>query len=183
MILETQQQLSFPTRLTPSSALAFIRSPQQLLTQLSFLQEVEQRGEQVSGVLALSFPMLGEVTLPFVSLMSQQPHGAVLLPQALTHERAWLEIAGQGHLEPPSDQPGQSDYTTTQLPRHRQIHYHFQFRAYLQTPDVAQQWGAKAFEKMVQASAQRTINRVAQALPVAFARALETAEHEQQQLS
>lgn len=160
MILETQQQLTLPTRLGPVEALAFVQQPQQVLAHLHFLQDLQVDSGRLSGVLALHVPMVGEVTLPFVSLLQEQPSGAALLPQPLSHERAWLEIAGQAHSAEQS------------------VHYDFTFRAHLQTPS-AEQWGAKAFEKMVQASAQRSIARISEALPAALQAALTAAENAQ----
>ena len=49
--------------------------------------------------------------------------------------------------------------------------FHFRFRAHLTLP-ATEGWGGAAFEKMVQAAAARTLDRVARELPAGIARAL-----------
>ena len=158
MIVPAREQfdLSAPA---DAAALAFVRNPAQALSTVRFLREVQVSGAQISGVLAVQLPLLGEVTLPFVSVLEDTPAGARLLPQSLDHERAWLEVAGEGTL------------ITGQL------RYVFEFRAHLDMP-AADKWGGAAFEKMVQAAASRTMSRVAQDLPRALAAALAETEHQ-----
>ena len=54
-----------------------------------------------------------------------------------------------------------------------ELHFTFQFRAHLATPD-AQGWGGAAFEKMIRAAASRTLDRVARELPSSIRAALPT---------
>ena len=152
MIVETLQtvRLDAPHE---AAALAFLRDPARALSQVRFLRELQLSGPQVRGVLAVQFPMLGEVTLPFVSVLEETPGGARLLPQSLGHERAWLEVAGEGTLSGAA------------------LEYSFTFRAHLDTP-TAEKWGGAAFEKMVRAAASRAMARVTRELPQAMAAAL-----------
>lgn len=157
MIVESRQEVNLITRLPSEQALTFTQQPTKFLRRLDFLQEVSSAAGQVSGVLAVPFPLLGEVTLPFLSMLEPLPEGAALRPQPLATERAWLEIAGTARQESEA------------------LRYNFLFRAHLSTPN-AEEWGTRAFEKMVLASAQRCVARVTSALPAALQAALEEAE-------
>ncbi|WP_293914846.1 DUF3809 domain-containing protein [Deinococcus sp.] len=157
MIVEAHEDFSAPTALAPEFALAFLRDPTRLLSRVSFLREVEVSGQEVRGVLAVQLPLLGEVSLPFFSVLENTERGARLTPQPIEHRRAWLEVGGEGRLDAELDAAA--------------LAYAFVFRAHLDTP-TAEKWGGAAFEKMVQAAASRTIARVAQALPRALAEAL-----------
>lgn len=169
MILETTQHLQLPTTLALPAALDFVQRPDLLLAELDFLSELQytpsatpdQTGATLRGVLALNVPMMGTVTLPFVSRIAAQKGGAVLMAQPLEAERAWLTITGQGQARPAAEGIA--------------LEYQFQFQAHIQLPSQ-QQWGAKAFEKMVQAAGQRSMAQIAISLPSAFARALHHAE-------
>ena len=158
MIVSAREQFELAAP-ADEAALAFLRNPVQALSKVRFLREVQVSGQTISGVLAVQLPLLGEVTLPFVSVLEDTPTGARLLPQAIEQERAWLEVVGEGKL------------LTGQLG------YVFEFRAHLDTP-AADKWGGAAFEKMVQAAASRTMSRVAQDLPRALAAALADAERQ-----
>ncbi|GAA4017576.1 DUF3809 domain-containing protein [Deinococcus rubellus] len=153
MIIEADQPFSLPAPGDSAAALAFVRDPARSLSQVRFLRELSVSAAEVRGVLAVSLPMLGEVTLPFFSVLEETERGARLLPQMIEHERAWLEVAGEGQLSGAA------------------LDYSFVFRAHLGLP-AAEKWGGAAFEKMVQAAASRTLARVARELPRAVAAAL-----------
>ncbi|AWN23482.1 DUF3809 domain-containing protein [Deinococcus irradiatisoli] len=152
MIVEAHQPFRLPAPEDPA-ALAFVRDPTRALAKVRFLKTLEVQGSEVRGVLAVQLPMLGEVTLPFFSVLEHTAAGARLLPQPLDNERAWLEVEGEAGLEG------------------TELDYRFTFRAHLDTPS-AEKWGAVAFEKMVQAAASRTLAKVARELPAAVAAAL-----------
>ena len=152
MIAESRETFSLNAA-NPETALAFLHDPARALSKVRFLRELHVSGPEVRGVLTVALPMLGEVTLPFFSVLETNPQGAVLRPQPLDGERAWLEVAGEGTLSG------------------HQLTYLFVFRAHLDTP-TAEKWGSAAFEKMVQAAATRTMARVSRELPQAVAAAL-----------
>lgn len=154
MIFEAQRAFALPFPGTVPGALAFVRDPARTLSQVRFLRALHADGEGVRGELLVPVPLLGDVDLPFHSRLSLTPDGAALLPQPLTAERAWVEVAGQAHAEAGEDGP--------------QLHFSFQFRAHLALPDTGS-WGGAAFEKMVRAAAARTLERVSQELPVGIA--------------
>jgi Protein of unknown function (DUF3809) len=153
VIVEAHQDFGQETSLAEAHALAFLRDPARLLLKVSFLRDLQVTGQEVRGVLAVQLPLLGEVSLPFFSVLEDTQRGARLVPQPVEHKRAWLEVGGDGVLDGSA------------------LSYTFVFRAHLDTP-AAEKWGGAAFEKMVQAAAGRTIARVAQALPRALAEAL-----------
>ncbi|TSA86832.1 DUF3809 domain-containing protein [Deinococcus detaillensis] len=154
MIVEASERFELPAPADDATALAFLRDPARSLAKVRFLRELAVSGHEVRGVLAVQLPMLGEVTLPFFSVLDVTPLGARLIPQALENERAWIEVGGEGQLKEAA------------------LAYVFVFRAHLQMP-TAEKWGGEAFEKMVRAAASRTIARVAQELPRAVGEALE----------
>ncbi|WP_161880250.1 DUF3809 domain-containing protein [Deinococcus alpinitundrae] len=155
MIVEASELFTLTAPPDHAAALAFLRDPARSLARVRFLRDVQVGGAQVRGVLAVQLPMVGEVTLPFFSVLENTESGARLIPQGLQNERAWLEVAGEGKLSGPL----------------LELEYAFVFRAHLSIP-TAEKWGGSAFEKMVQAAASRTMARVTQELPKALAAAL-----------
>ena len=153
MILDAEQTFTLPYPGPPADALAFVRDPARALVRLRFLRDLRADQESVRGELVVPLPGLGDADLPFHSLLSLTPDGADLIPQALSGERAWVEVAGQARAEG------------------AELHFTFQFRAHLATPD-AQGWGGAAFEKMIRAAATRTLDRVARELPGSIQAAL-----------
>lgn len=173
LTLEAVQSFSLTHPGSPAEALGYLRDPQ-ALSRLRFLRAVHLTGQRLPeqtlteqplsqqplaeqtlcAELVVPVPMLGEVDLPFCSVLSSTPDGALLTPQPVTGERAWLELAGRGRAEGTA------------------LHYHFQFTAHLGVPQ-AEGWGGAAFEKMVRAAAGRTLERVARELPEALRRGME----------
>lgn len=153
MILDAEQTFTLPYPGPPADAVAFVRDPARALGRLRFLRDLRADQESVRGELVVPLPGLGDADLPFHSLLSLTPDGADLIPQALSGERAWVEVAGQARAEGTD------------------LHFAFQFRAHLVTPD-AQGWGGAAFEKMIRAAATRTLDRVARELPGSIQAAL-----------
>jgi hypothetical protein len=147
MILEAQQSFSLTHPHGQAAALAFVRDPALALSRVRFLRGLAGNAEGVRGELIVPVPVLGEVDLPFFSLLQVTPDGATLTPQPITGERAWVEVSG-----------------TASADRAGLIGFHFHFVAHLATPE-AEGWGGAAFEKMVRAAAGRTLERVARELP------------------
>lgn len=155
MIFDAAQTFTLPYPGPPADALAFVRDPARALGRLRFLRDLRADEGGVRGELVVPLPGLGDADLPFHSLLSVTPDGADLISQALSGERAWVEVAGQARAEG------------------KDLHFTFQFRAHLATPD-AQGWGGAAFEKMIRAAASRTLDRVARELPGSIRAALPT---------
>ena len=154
MILEAQQSFDLPYPGSPDQALAFLRDPVRALAHVHFLRGLHTAPDGVRGELLVALPLLGDADLPFCSALHHTPDGAALIPEALTGERAWVEVAGQSHAESGPDRT--------------LLRYHFQFRAHLDLPP-SEGWGGGAFEKMAQAAARRTLERVARELPAGIA--------------
>lgn len=147
MLIEAHQSFTLAHPGGQEAALAFVRDAGVALARVRFLRNLRADHEGVTGELIVPVPVLGEVDLPFRSLLTVTPGGATLTPQTVTGERAWVEVAGQAEV----DERGS-------------VTFHFHFRAHLTTPP-AEGWGGVAFEKMVRAAAGRTLERVAGELP------------------
>ena len=154
MILRAEQTFTLRHPHGQAAALAFVREPATALAGVRFLRGLGTDGGQVWGELLVTVPLLGEVDLPFRSELVQTPQGAELRPLTLTGERAWVAVAGQAAAAEDGE-----------------MAFAFQFQAHLATPE-AEGWGGAAFEKMVQAAAGRTLERVAKALPEGLAAGL-----------
>ena len=159
MILSAEQSFTLRHPHGQAAALAFVRDPAAALAGVRFLRGLASDGEQVWGELLVTVPLLGEVDLPFRSEIVRTPQGAELRPLTLTGERAWVAVSGQATV-------GQST-----AGEGGEMAFAFQFQAHLATPE-AEGWGGAAFEKMVQAAAGRTLERVAKALPEGLAAGL-----------
>ncbi|MDB5045959.1 MAG: hypothetical protein JWQ08_2009 [Deinococcus sp.] len=147
MILEAEQSFALTHPQGQLAALAFVRDPALALSRVRFLRGLVGSTEGVRGELIVPVPVLGEVDLPFHSLLLVTEDGATLTPQPIADERAWVEVSGTAA----TDSAGQ-------------IRFQFHFVAHLATPE-AEGWGGAAFEKMVRAAAGRTLERVARELP------------------
>lgn len=157
MQLRAEQQFSLTHPQGKAAALQFVQSPALALAGVDFLQQLTLSGPPdgptLGGELLVTVPMLGQVDLPFLSRIEALTTGAALYPLPLENERAWVEVAGQARVDGPH------------------MHFAFQFCAHLATPP-ADDWGSAAFEKMAQATATRTLNRLAAALPAGIERSL-----------
>ena len=146
MRLESNQQFSLHHPQGFQEALKFVRSPERSLSRVRFLTNLSSENGQVSGQLIVKTPGIGDIHLPFASTLREEPDGASL--HALTlPEKNWVEVNGQASVT--------QDALMT---------FNFQFTAHVTLPEVPG-WGGAAFEKMVNAAAQRTLTRVAEALP------------------
>ena len=154
MLIEAEQAFTLTHPGGPAAALAFVRDAGLSLSRVRFLRNLRGSPEGVTGELIVPVPVLGEVDLPFRSLLTVTPSGAALTPQPIEGERAWVEVTGQAEVH--------AGGTTT---------FQFHFRAHLGTPQ-AEGWGGAAFEKMVRAAAGRTLERVAAELPVGIGAAM-----------
>lgn len=167
MIIEAAQQFTLAYPGPPEGALAFVRDPARSLSRVRFLRGLRATASEVHGDLLVHLPVMGQVDLPFFSVLQLSPGGAALSPQPLEHERAWVEVSGLAQVEPASLDTG------ARTP----VRFSFQFRAHLAVPDSGDGageagagrgglgWGSAAFGKMVRAAATRTLERVALELP------------------
>lgn len=147
-----QQSFTLTHPGSPAAALAWAQAADEALARVTFLQDVRLEGETLSGELRVPVPLLGEITLPFVSVLARTDTGASLTPQPLPERRGWVEVTGTAAVA----QEAAAGGTPMQLS--------FDFQAHLRLPD-SQNVGGAAFEKMVRATAQRTIERVLAELP------------------
>lgn len=187
MIIDSAQQFVLEYPGPPAGALAFVRDPARSLSRVRFLRELsalpdEERGEvELRGELIVQLPVLGQVDLPFFSVLQFSEEGASLLPQPLEHERAWVEVRGVAQVHSlGGSQAGSPPDSSGSTP----VSFDFQFRAHLATPQTGdspeagaagQGWGGAAFSKMVRAAAGRTLQRVASELPGGIHEAMQAA--------
>lgn len=158
MILQASQDFTLPFTGTRESALEFVRSPQVALSRARFLTGLHSQAEHFSGELVVRAPGLGDVILPFHSVLERTPEGALLRGQNLEGERAWVSVNGRASVL-----------------EGRQIEFQFDFVAHVGLP-AGEGWGGAAFEKMVKAASQRTLARIAEALPRDIGAALSEVE-------
>lgn len=145
MIFEAAEHFTLTYPGSEEEARTFLRDPGRSLSAISFLRALRFDGAVVRAELAVSIPMFGELVLPFESEVTPTPRGALLTPRELSG-RAWAEVGGLGEA-----QAGQLDYRLT-------------FRVQISMPQ-AEKWGGAAFEKMFQATARKTLERVTQEFP------------------
>lgn len=162
MIIEAGQQFTLVHPGSAADALAFVRDPAWALSGVRFLRDLQAGTGGVRGELIVPVPVLGEVDLPFHSLLHVTDDGAILTPQPLEGERAWVEVSGQARAEQVSA-----------------VAFDFHFRAHLSIPET-EGWGGAAFEKMVRAAAQRTLARLARDLPQGIGEAMQAEGQKQQ---
>lgn len=146
MILESSQSFTLKHPRGFDEALRFVRTPELALSRVRFLTHLTSQDGQLGGQLIVKTPGLGDIHLPFACSLQDEPDGASLLAVSLP-EKNWVAVNGRARVTP--------DALMT---------FEFQFTAHVTLPDVPG-WGGAAFEKMVRAAAQRTLTRVAEALP------------------
>lgn len=145
MIFDATQDFTLPYPGSEQDALAFLRDPARSLREVSFLRGLRVGGNVVRAEMTVNVPMLGELSLPFESDLSETPRGALLTPRPLAG-RAWVEVRGEGEV------------------REGALHYRFTFRAHVHLP-TAEKWGGAAFEKMANATAHKTLEKVVREFP------------------
>ncbi len=191
MIIEAQQRFILPYAGSADRAVQFIQDPSKTLAYLDFLNHLKVEGNDVYGELKVMLAVMGQIDLPFHSRLSTQLAstqlastqlastqlastallnsnllGASLTGQPIENQRAWVEVGGQAQLfaGPPNEmQP--------EIPLEIPLEFDFQFKAHIELPS-ADGWGSNAFEKMVNAAAGRTLERMVQELPAGIARAI-----------
>jgi carbon monoxide dehydrogenase subunit G len=150
MILEVDRNFEIPFPGALDAGIAFIRDVKKSLENVSFIRNLRVEGNEVFAHLRIEVPFLGERLLDFKSTLEPQENGANLISHQL-EGKFWAEVSGQGTV-------AASGATSS-------IHYHLRALVHLELP-VADKWGGRAFAKMAEATAQRTIERMAQEFPV-----------------
>lgn len=152
-ILSHQQHFEIPYPHGQEAALAYLRNPAQSLRYVRFIANLQQDvGQTVRANLRVMVPVLGEQLLPFSSQIRLTPNGAELIADTLNH-KAWAEVSGLGQYQ---DQA---------------LHYQLSVRVHLWLPS-SNKWGVAAFERMVEATSQKALQRVAQDFPAGILRSI-----------
>jgi carbon monoxide dehydrogenase subunit G len=137
----------------PGSAdqgVAFVQDVQRSLQHVAFIKNLRLDGSDVLADLSVDVPVLGEQRLDFHSRLEACSDGANLIPLPRSG-KAWAEVGGEGRVTP----NGSSSSLT----------YRLRIVVHVELP-TAERWGGRAFEKMVQATAQRAIERMTEQFPV-----------------
>jgi carbon monoxide dehydrogenase subunit G len=156
MILEVDRQFDIPFPGNVEDGIAFIRDVKKSLENVSFIRNLRIEGNNVFAHLRIEVPFLGERLLDFKSTLVPVPDGANLIAQKL-EGKFWAAVNGEGRVS--------STGATSS------IHYHLRAEVHLELP-VAEKWGGRAFAKMAQATAQRTIERMAQEFPMGVSKGM-----------
>ena len=150
MILEVDRTFDIPFPGSVDAGIAFIRDVKSSLENVSFIRNLRVEGNEMFAHLRIEVPFLGERLLDFKSTLEPVQNGANLI--AHKHEgKFWAAVSGEG--------------TVSATGASSSIHYHLRALVHLELP-VADKWGGRAFAKMAEATAQRTIERMAQEFPV-----------------
>lgn len=150
MILEVDRTFDIPFPGSVDAGIDFIRDVKKSLENVSFIRNLRIEGDDVFAHLRIEVPFLGERLLDFRSTLSPQPDGANLVSHAL-EGKFWAAVNGEGRVSATGETSN--------------IHYHLRATVHLELP-IAEKWGGRAFAKMAEATAQRTIERMAQEFPI-----------------
>jgi hypothetical protein len=157
MKLSFQEKFQIPSSHSLERTVFYLQSPQLSLSEVSFirnlevLEEVTESGVQktVKAELLFAVPMLGELVFPFQSRLEPTAQGAKL--HALTlPSKTWAGISGVG----------------TALSG--ELHYSLEVDIHIDMP-AGEKWGGMAFRKMVDLTAQKSLERVGQEFPKGIA--------------
>jgi carbon monoxide dehydrogenase subunit G len=156
MILEVDRTFEIPFQGNVDAGIAFIRDVQKSLENVSFIRNLRVEGNDVFAHLRIEVPFLGERLLDFRSTLEPVSDGANLIAQKL-EGKFWAAVNGEGRV--------------TGTGATSSIHYHLRAEVHLELP-VAEKWGGRAFAKMAEATAQRTIERMAQEFPIGVSKGM-----------
>jgi carbon monoxide dehydrogenase subunit G len=167
MILHVDRQFEIPFPGPSASAIAFIRDVQKSLENVSFIRNLRVEGNDVFAHLRIEVPFLGERLLDFRSTLEPVPDGANLIAQKL-EGKFWAAVNGEGRVTSTGATSSSNDSSAS---LRSSIHYHLRAEVHLELP-VAEKWGGRAFAKMAEATAQRTIERMAQEFPIGVSKGM-----------
>lgn len=156
MILHVDRQFDIPFPGPSEAGIAFIRDVKKSLENVSFIRNLRVEGNEVFAHLRIEVPFLGERLLDFRSTLEPVIDGANLIAQPLDG-KFWAAVNGEGRV------------TGTGIAS--SIHYHLRAEVHLELP-IAEKWGGRAFAKMAEATAQRTIERMAQEFPIGVSKGM-----------
>jgi Protein of unknown function (DUF3809) len=180
MILQVDRQFDIPFPGSVEDGIAFIRDVKKSLENVSFIRNLRIEGNEVFAYLRIEVPFLGERLLDFKSTLESVPDGANLIAQKLDG-KFWAAVNGEGRVTSTGATSSSNDSSASLLdPKdapnglgslRSSIHYHLRAEVHLELP-VAEKWGGRAFAKMAEATAQRTIERMAQEFPIGVSKGM-----------
>jgi hypothetical protein len=141
--IEAARDFLLPFSGSSDEALRFLRDVRCSLVQVRFIDDLRLETDTILANLLIDVPVLGEQRLDFASKLTPHPEGADLIALPLSG-KAWAEVSGQGRMRQTAGV---------------EIFYALQIAVHLELP-VGEKWGGRAFEKMVQATAQNAIQRL-----------------------
>lgn len=149
MKLEVERRFTLAYPGPAADAAAYLRDARRSLEHVTFIRDLRVDGDEVRADLRVEVPFLGEQRLDFHSRIVPRDGGADLV--ALERGgRAWAEVSGEGRA---ADAPGGA-----------RIDYRLRVVVHLSVP-AGDKWGGRAFAKMAEATAARTLARVAEEFP------------------
>ncbi|HWG85115.1 MAG TPA: DUF3809 domain-containing protein [Deinococcales bacterium] len=149
MRLEVERDFTFPYPGDSGAATDFLRDVRRSLARVPFIRNLSVEGDHVTADLAVDVPFLGEQLLDFSSRLVPQDGGADLVAEQRSG-RAWAEVSGSGRATPQGERAS--------------ISYHLRVVVHLELP-APEKWGGRAFSRMAEATAARTLERVAEDFP------------------
>ncbi len=149
MNIEVSREFTIPHPGSKDEAIAFVRDVERSLSRVSFIKNLRLEGADVAADLAVDVPFLGQQLLDFRSRLEPHPDGADLIGLERSG-RAWAKVSGQGRAT--LSEHGSS------------ILYRLQIVVFVALPS-SEKWGGKAFEKMAQATATKSVERMTLEFP------------------
>jgi len=147
--LRLERSLNFCLQAADSAeAQTWLQDPVAALSRIKVFRDLKLEGNVLSGYLAASFALIGEVRFPFRSRFSASPDSAELTPlePAAGEKRETVaELGGRARLE--GDR----------------VCYQAELALELNLPE-GEKWGGRAFRKMAEAAFERTLSRTLQEL-------------------
>jgi hypothetical protein len=178
MILHVDRQFDIPFPGHVDDGIAFIRDVKKSLENVSFIRNLRVEGNDVFAHLRIEVPFLGERLLDFRSTLEPVIDGANLIAQPL-EGKFWAAVNGEGRVTSTGTTSSSNDSSASlrsssndsSASLRSSIHYHLRAEVHLELP-VAEKWGGRAFAKMAEATAQRTIERMAQEFPIGVSKGM-----------
>jgi len=134
-----------------ATAVAFVRDVRRSLSHAEFLERLESDADGiVTAQLPVNAALFGQQRLRFRSRLVPTPTGGVLEGLELDDVPGWARVSGQAVVAP---EPGGS-----------RLRYRFEIEIHLALPE-AERWGGRALVKMIEATADRVLQRVGERFP------------------
>ena len=155
MKLEVEREFVLAHPGTSKQAIAFVQNVPVSLAHVPFIRNLRLEGSDVFADLRIDAPIIGEQHLDFHSRLETTEDGARLISLERSG-KAWAEVGGQAHVTP--------ERLDSLNSANSSIRYRLRIVIHLELP-VTDRWGGRAFEKMVHATAQRSIERLSLEFP------------------